>query len=170
MRILSVVCTFLFAVFSIACSPAVEFPKEGPTAMSKDFMVVEGAWQGTLTYADYSSGNKVVIKSDVTVDPISANQIEYTVSYPDEPWEDSQSVFEISAQGRLLDGHVVSERQVDELGGIILTTLHKGLDDNRPAEIRQTYGLNANRFYIRKEVKFENEETYLFRNIYEFTR
>jgi len=69
-----------------------------------------------------------------------------------------------------LGGQVVSERTSAEDGALIVTTRYRGEDDNRPADIRQTYGLSETSFYIRKDVQFDDSDTYLLRNIYEFTR
>lgn len=154
----------------IACSPSVEFSEDGPKATHKDFEAIAGDWQGTLTYADYSSGKRTVIASNASVSPVNSNRINYTVSYPNEPWEDTKSSLTISKQGRLLEGHVISERNVNDKGVLIFVTLYQGEDDNRTATIRQTYGLSATHFFIRKEVQFDGEEAFLFRNIYEFTR
>lgn len=165
-----IIFTVVFGLLLMACSPSVEFAKEGPTASSKDFSVIVGDWQGTLTYNDYSSGEITVIASRASVTSVADNNIKYTVSYPNEPWEDSDSTINISEGGRLLEGHVVSQRQLTDEGTLLLITLHQGEDDSRLAEIRQTYGLSPTNFYIRKEVKFEGDDAFIFRNIYEFTR
>lgn len=137
---------------------------------TQDFIAIEGEWVGTLTYTDYSSGMPTVIAANASVTSISENRIDYTVSYPDEPWEDSESTMIISKDGRLLDGHVVSERVVTEDETLIVRTQFRGEDDDRPADIRLTYGLTETNFYIRKDVRFDDSDSYLRRNIYEFTR
>lgn len=153
-----------------ACSPSVEFSEAGPVAKIQDFETIVGDWQGTLTYSDYSSGKQVIIKSNAMVSRVSENQIEYTVSYPDEPWEDTQAVVKLSEGGRLLDGHVVTNRSVVEQGEILLTTMHLGEDDNRPADIRLTYSLSPTDFKIQKDVRFSGSQDFLFRNVYAFAR
>jgi len=137
---------------------------------TQDFIAIEGEWVGTLTYTDYSSGMPTVIAANASVTSISENRIDYTVSYPDEPWEDSELTMIISKDGRLLDGHVVSERVVTEDETLIVRTQFRGEDDDRPADIRLTYGLTETNFYIRKDVRFDDSDSYLRRNIYEFTR
>lgn len=163
--LVSVLCLFL-----MACQPKVDYTEEGPKVSAQDFVAIEGDWDGTLTYTDYSSGKPTVIAAKASVTLSSNNKIGYTISYPDEPWEDSKSSMKISKDGRLLDGHVISERKTDEDGTLIITTQHRGEDDNRPAEIRQTYGLGTKNFYIRKDVLFDDSDTYLLRNTYAFTR
>ena len=137
---------------------------------TQDFIAIEGEWVGTLTYTDYSSGMPTVIAANASVTSISENRIDYTVSYPDEPWEDSELTMIISKDGRLLDGHVVSERVVTEDETLIVRTQFRGEDGDRPADIRLTYGLTETNFYIRKDVRFDDSDSYLRRNIYEFTR
>lgn len=157
-------------LFLIACQPEVDYPKEGPKVSGQDFFAIDGEWVGTLTYTDYSSGMPIEIAANVNVTRVSDNGIDYTISYPDEPWEDSESTTTISKDGRLLGGQVVSERTTAEDGTLIVTTRYRGEDDNRPADIRQTYGLSETTFYIRKDVKFDDSDTFLLRNIYAFTR
>lgn len=157
-------------LFVVACQPKVDYAKEGPKVSTQDFIAIEGEWVGTLTYTDYSSGMPTVIAANASVTSISENRIDYTVSYPDEPWEDSESTMIISKDGRLLDGHVVSERVVTEDETLIVRTQFRGEDDDRPADIRLTYGLTETNFYIRKDVRFDDSDSYLRRNIYEFTR
>ena len=137
---------------------------------AQDFLAIEGDWVGTLTYTDYSSGMPTVIAANASVTLTSDNRIDYTISYPDEPWEDSESTMIISKDGRLLDGHVVSERVDTEDGTLIVRTQFRGEDDNRPADIRLTYGLTETDFYIRKDVRFDDSDSYLRRNTYEFRR
>jgi len=153
-----------------ACQPKVDYDVDGPTVGAQDFSVIEGDWVGTLTYTDYGSGELTVIATKSIVTSISDTKIKYTISYPDEPWEDSKSTIKVSKDGRLLDGHVISERVIGEDGTLIVTTNYRGEDDNRQADIRQTYGLSPTNFYIRKSVKFEDNKAYLERNIYEFKR
>jgi len=157
-------------MFLIACQPIVDYAEEGPTVSAQDFLAIEGDWVGTLTYTDYSSGMPTEIAANASVTITSDNSIDYTISYPDEPWEDSESTMTLSKDGRLLDGQVVSERITAEDGTVIVTTRSRGEDDNRPADIRQTYGLGKMNFYIRKDVQFDDSDTYLRRNTYAFTR
>ncbi len=153
-----------------ACQAKVDYDADGPTVSAQDFSVIAGDWVGTLTYADYSSSKPTVIATKASVTSISDTKIKYTIFYPDEPWEDSKSTVKVSKDGRLLDGHVISERMIGEDGTLIVTTNYRGEDDNRPADIRQAYGLSPTNFYIRKSVKFDDSKAYLKRNIYEFKR
>ena len=153
-----------------ACQPKVDYEVDGPTVGAQDFSVIEGDWVGTLTYTDYGTGEPTVIATKSIVTSISDTKIKYTIIYPDEPWEDSQSTIDVSKDGRLLDGHVISGRVIGEDGTLIVTTNHRGEDDNRPADIRLTYGLSPTNFHIRKSVKFDDNPAYLERNIYRFKR
>ena len=153
-----------------ACQPRVEYALDGPTVGAQDFSVIEGDWVGTLTYTDYGSGELTEIATRSTVTSVSDTNIEYTISYPDEPWENSRSTISLSEDGRLIDGHVISDRVTDEEGTLIVTTDHRGEDDNRQADIRQTYSISPTNFYIRKSVRFNANEAFLVRNIYEYER
>lgn len=153
-----------------ACQPKIDYVADGPMVSAQDFSAIAGDWVGTLTYTDYGSGELTVIRTRASVTSISDTDIKYTTFYPDEPWEDSKSTVKISNDGRLLDGHVILERIVGEDETLIVTTQYSGEDDNRPADILQTYGLSPTNFYIRKEVKFDDSKVYMLRNTYAFSR
>ena len=170
MRMKTTCFTGTLCLLLTACEPKIDYDLDGPTVGAQDFSVIEGHWVGTLTYKDYGSGELTVIATKSIVTSICDTKIQYTIFYPDEPWEDSKSTIEVSKDGRLLDGHVIAERMMGKDGTLIVTTNHRGEDDNRPADIRQTYGLSPTNFYIRKSVKFDDNNAYLERNIYEFRR
>jgi hypothetical protein len=160
----------VLCLLMIACQSKINYVTDGPKVSVHDFSSIAGDWVGKLTYTDYGSGEPTVITANASVTSISNTKIDYMIYYPNEPWEDSKSTLEISKDGRLLDGHVILERRNDKDGTLIVTTHHRGEDDNRPADIRQTYGLSQTSFYIQKDVKFADSNDYLMRNTYKFTR
>lgn len=160
----------IFCLILTACEPKPDYVLAGPKVSGQDFAVIVGDWPGTLTYTDYSSGESTSIPTRANVTLLSDSEIAYTVSYPDEPWEDTKSTIKVSSDGRLLDSHVIVNRSVDKQGTLIVTTEHRGEDDNLPADIRQSYGMSATYFYISKEVKFDHSPDYMLRNTYVFTR
>lgn len=85
-------------LFLIACQPKVDYAEEGPKVSTQDFLVIEGDWVGTLTYTDYSSGMPTVIAANASVTLTSDNRIDYTISYPGEPWEDTEAKTIIAQQ------------------------------------------------------------------------
>jgi len=122
-----------------------------------------------LTYTDYGSSKLREIAAKAAVTCISDSKIEYTIFYPNEPWEDSKSNIKTSKDGRLLEGQVITKRMLSDDGKLVITTQHRGEDDNRAADILLTYGLSRTRFYIRKDARFDDSKSYLLRNNYAFT-
>lgn len=144
---------------------------DGPKATLSDFSVIAGKdWTGNLTYTDYGTSKDVTIRTTATIKPKRPRTLNYTVSYPDEPWQDGKAKIRISKDGRQLDGHEIINRMTGEDGELIFVTQYDGEDDNKPAEIMMTYGIDQSRFYIRKDVKYGTGEGYLQRNIYDFRR
>lgn len=153
------------------CMAEADVPSDGPTVNSADFEVIAGDdWVGTLTYVDYMSGKRISIQTAATVEIASPSVIKYTVSYPDEPWEDAKAKLKLSKSGRLFDGHPVKTREVREDGALRFTTEYAGEDDNAPADIRMTYQLAAKRFSITKDVRPEGAPDFTNRNVYMYVR
>ncbi|WP_409432060.1 hypothetical protein ACJ3XI_07510 [Litorimonas sp. RW-G-Af-16] len=162
---------FVFAVGLQACTPAVEYSAEGPTVSLSDLAVLTGDdWVGSLTYLDYSSGEMAEIATKVSIQAPESRQITYTISYPDEPWEDGTDTIKLSEDGRLVDGYVVIQSQTGEAGEVMFMTEHAGEDDNQPATIRMAYRVAPKEFQIRKDVKFEASEAFITRSTYAFSR
>jgi hypothetical protein len=78
--------------------------------------------------------------------PIFDNNIKFTVFYPNEPWEDSQSTLTTSKDGRLLGEHVVFQRIITDDESLLMTTLYRSEADNCPVGIRETYALSMTKF------------------------
>lgn len=165
--------TVLTAAALAACSgvdPS-DVDPSGPVVTPSDFKIIAGErWTGDLTYLDYSSDKRVTIPANATVEVVSATTLKYSISYPEEPWEDTKAKLKRSKSGRLLDGHVVTSRDLRADGTVALTTLHKGEDNNQAADIRMTYVLSASEFAIEKDVRFQDGAAFVNRNIYRFTR
>ena len=114
-------------------------------------------WVGTLTYLDYSKNKSVSIRSDliVTEVPDHPASLEFSYLYPDEPKANSKTTISIKNNGASLgDETLVSNTRIDTTTLKIITT-NAGQDNNRTAQFRFTYVLNARAFSILKEVRVE---------------
>lgn len=134
----------------------------------KDLAVIEGSkWIGTLTYLDYSSNKKTLIKSNLTVSKAAGekNVWIFDYEYPDEPKANSKDRVILSENGKTLDGETVSEVTKTKI-----VTLKAGTDNGLTAIFRFTYEFGKDRFSIRKEVKPEGSVDYFERNTYSWTR
>ena len=107
------------ALLSLAgCS--IETPKvkdlSAPTVKSADFQIIAGDdWTGTLTYLDYGSEKRVTIPTKAAVHIASSKSIKYSISYPEEPWEDTKAKLKLSKSGRTVDGQMESSQYVPHI-------------------------------------------------------
>ncbi len=159
-----------------------------PTVSQNDFMILTGeSWNGALTYLDYSSGKRVTIPTRAQIMQ-KGDKISVSISYPEEPWEDSKETLSFSKDGRKLNGHTLISRSTHALSSLGLdaenfnmTTLpdimftrfvteHDGKDNGKPAKIRMQYILHPKALGIYKDVKTDKNESFVNRNVYSFTR
>ena len=155
----------------LACSAAEKVAPEGPTVAISDFEVVEGdEWVGNLTYLDYTSQKRVSIPTAASVEITGQSTVKYTVSYPEEPWEDAKANIKLSKSGRVFNGHPVITREDLDDGRMTFAIQYAGEDDNQKADIRITYTLAPSRFVISKDVRPTGAEDFTNRNVYLYTR
>lgn len=141
--------------------------------MPDDLKRLQGReWVGELTYLDYSSNKKTVIKSNLKVTRVGTDgrvwQFEYL--YPDEPKANDKSEVRLGADGRTFNDQTVIEKTRLANGVLKLVTTKPGTDNNKNALFRFTYLLDDTTFSIVKEVKVEGSAAYFERNAYRWTR
>ncbi len=142
-----------------------------PVVTIEDFAVLAGAgWSGTLSYLNYNSDDRSTIPVKLQVEEPGRRSLKYAIQYPGEEEYNSRERIRVSRDGREIDGYRVARRERLEDGALIITTEGPGEDDNRPAEFRFVYTVAPNRFSIRKDVRFEDEESFFNRNEYAFER
>ena len=157
---------FLSAMFAMTPLNADE-----PRVDASDLARLTGApFSGTLSYLDYSSDE--IEKRPVTIqfNAPRRGRISYEVSYPDNAYYNSKERLVVSRAGDKLNGEpIVSREELDD-GTLIIVTAYRGEDNDRPADIRMTYAVHANKLQIRKEVRFDGERIFFERNAYRLTR
>lgn len=136
-----------------------------------DLKIILGDWNGTLTYLDYSSGKPYTLPANLTVKQ-GRNEYELLLlnSYPNEPEANSREKIKISEDGKQLNKKHIKSKQRLPKGQIQIITEYKGKDNKRNALIRNIYILAGKQFLIRKEVQFENSDTWIMRNEYNYLR
>ena len=147
--------------------------RQYPSISHKDFKRLEGAWQGSLTYLDYSSGKPYTMPANVEIRRIG-NTAEYSWKniYPDEPRANSADTVVISSDGRYVDDEFVVSNEKLADGSWQIVTEARGRDgnDNKEALIRHTYRISKNNFKVRKDVQFAGEQNWIMRHEYAYTR
>jgi hypothetical protein len=135
-----------------------------------DFRPIFGQWKGELTYSDYKTGRPIKIPVEMKVaEARSANSIILSYSYPKEPQANSNDTMRIATDGKMLnDKNIVSVKKENNL--VVITAERSGDDNNKPATLRYNYSIGKNQFVIRKEVKYNDTDNFIFRNEYIFRR
>ncbi|MFK8052539.1 MAG: hypothetical protein AB8F65_06165 [Woeseiaceae bacterium] len=159
----------LWVCFGLCVVSALAWGDEAAVLPVDLSVLSESDWSGELVYLDYGSGKDDRIPVSLHFEQASSKKIVYRIRFPRESQYNEKSKLKISAKGKKLNGERVVSRMVDIDGKTTIVTQSRGKDDGRPADIRTTYALSADRLVITKEVRFESED-YFRRNAYELTR
>ena len=141
-------------------------------ASTADFASAEGAWKGSLTYLDYTSGKPFTMPANINLKVAYGERIILSYEYPKEPKANGNDTLIISKNGLQIDGAKITAREILEDGAIQIITDRDGFDgnDNRKAILRHVYVIGKTRFQSTKQVKFEGTDTWILRNEYLFSR
>lgn len=127
-------------------------------------------WEGSLSYLNYGSDKRSTIPVRLAVKVLDENSLQYAIQYPGEEDHNAKEQLKLSSDGTHINGYIITSREQTADGTLILTTEGKGRDDNRSAEVQVVYSVAADRFSIRKNIRFESSEAYFNRNEYSFQR
>ncbi|MEO8211049.1 MAG: hypothetical protein ABI840_10850 [bacterium] len=144
-----------------------------PILMPSELKIFTGKiWKGNLTYKDYSKDTEVTIPSELLVVQSDTNPADcyFSMMYPDEPQMNSTTLIKLSDEGKKFDGEIIIEKKYLKDGSLYFVTESKGADNDKKADIRHLYTINASEFIIKKEVRYEGQEDFFLRNKYEFQR
>jgi uncharacterized membrane protein YphA (DoxX/SURF4 family) len=160
-----------------SAAPAQPVPAAAPTVSPADFRFLLGYdWLGTLTYRDYQSNQPVTLRT--RLNGMQAGPQELVLDYQYQEPEGGlvkgfdRLRFRPDGRGIEWDGLAMqlTGRQPLPGGGLQLTLVGEGSDDNRPATIRRTVQLAARRCLVRKDVRFAPDTTFRRRHEYQFSR
>jgi len=157
--------------FCLACGNI--FAWSDSTVTVKDLKNLAGCWNGSLTYLDYSSGKPFTMPANIAVqDHKNRNQVICAITYPKEPAANGPDTIFISADGRYINDGVIKVKRLINKDSLEIITEEAGIDgnDNKAAIIRHTYSLSRSNYSVKKEVQFPDQEKWILRNVYTFTR
>ena len=141
------------------------------TITPDDLGLILGEWTGELTYMDYSSNKPFTMPANLSVKHgKNQNQLILFNIYPNEPKANNRDKIKISNNGTQINAIEIKSRKPLENGDIEIITEYPGEDNKRQALIRNIYILGSKRFIIRREVRFEDSESWLVRNEFNYTR
>ncbi|OWY21333.1 hypothetical protein C7N43_24210 [Sphingobacteriales bacterium UPWRP_1] len=158
---------FVFITFSWTAEPGTA------KVCLKDFELLVGSWQGSLTYLDYTSGKPYTMPVNLTIGRIGkSNAFIFANAYPDEPGANATDTVTIAKNRQYIDDEMVVSRKKIPGGAIEIITQKNGKDGNEQenARFRYTYKIGRNEFRRIKEVKFEGENSWIKRHEYAFER
>lgn len=141
--------------------------------IQKDFHKLSGAWEGSLTYVDYSTGKPYTMPADLIIKRVGmTNKIVFSNIYPKETSANSIDTISILSDGKYIDQALVKSRRKLPNGEIEIITEEFGKDgnDNNAATLRHTYTLGKTIFKKRKDVQFIGKAEWINRNEYSYKK
>jgi hypothetical protein len=129
-------------------------------------------WRGELRYLDYSKNVWVSIPSNLRVSQSTQDPAVWLWSYgyDDEPHANAKDGIRLSLDGKKLGEEFIISRAAIEDGGLRIVTKMSGEDDNRAAQFRYTYTINAESFERKKEIQLASGGDYFVRHVYSWKR
>jgi len=163
---------FLGSVSLAACSPttsAAPPPAEADAVVETTALV--GAFHGTLTYKDYSSGKSTTITA-VANAAQREDAVVIDVSYPKEPGHEETIHLQRMGVGFALEGAPLQIRTRPDASTLRLVFERPGVDGNdaRPCTLRHVLDIRSARFSLAKYVRFDGEANFFERHVYRFER
>lgn len=140
---------------------------------AKDFKVLEGSWQGSLTYLDYSSGKPYTMPADAAIKRLGkTNQFIFSNIYPNETSANSIDTVTISIDRQFIGTQLVKSKKRFRNGTVEIISEELGTDgnNNKAATFRNTYTISKTFFKKRKDVQFIGEANWINRHEYSYKR
>lgn len=163
---------FLLLLTSLIFSGTVILYDE-PIITSEEINILSGEkWKGNLTYLDYESGFETTISADITVIRSEENELKFIfqTEFPKEPHANSTDTISVSEDGKFFYMEEVIDKIIFAGDSLKFITESSGMDDDKEALFRHTYGISKNIFSIRKDVKYTGDTVFIKRNEYYFIR
>jgi hypothetical protein len=166
--------SFLTKILSSVIIFSFAFTNQSITVSGNDFKPAFGDWKGSLTYLDYTSGKPYTMPANVSIQISSKNnnEIIFSYQYPNEPKANGNDTLAIKEKGTMIDNSKIIARKNNADGSLQIETERNGKDgnQNKDAVIKHIYIISKNNFISRKEVKFMDDNNWIKRNEYLFSR
>lgn len=143
-----------------------------PTVAVKDFQLIVGSWQGSLTYLDYTTGKPYTMPANVDIEQLGrSSRFTFSNSFPKEPNANWTDTVVLAADGLMIDKETITSKQVLPDGNLQIVTEVKGVDGNesKAALLRHTYTIGRDVFIKRKDVLFNGTTEWINRHEYKYT-
>ncbi len=130
---------------------------------ANDFLALVGDdWSGQLRQYDERDNLLENAEARVSVNILSAREVQFLYSFPDKPHLNSESRVSISEDGRLLDGGKLIDRTTKDDGILRLVSLSEIERESDSSRIRRIYLISEKSFDLRtifSDVDTEAETT-----------
>ena len=142
----------------------------------QELKAIAQQWDGSLTYLDYQTKKPVTLIT--TLNGMQSKPQELVLDFiyrePEGGQVKGYDKVQLSNDGKRIiwDGTPLEISRKTRLPDATLQLVleGRGQDDNKACLIKRTVNLNANRFSVLKEVKYDNAAVFVTRNKYEFQR
>lgn len=172
-RLASRLATSVLVCLAACAAPSLQ-PTSAPAQVQPgDLDLLQGAWDGSLTYKDYSSGRttNIRVKAEGALIVALPRELKLRFAYPDEPGHEHEDDYTISDGGRTVGGAAVVERSMSD-GTLRLVLEDRGKDgkDERPATLHHVVLLGRSSLVLTKLVRYDGDATFFERNSYHLAR
>lgn len=155
-------CLMLTSPFLVAQDAAI---------LKEDIAMIQGKWNGTLTYRDFKSGKDVTMPCNLSLEvKKNGKDLVMHYAYPDNAGWNSKDNISISADGRSINGEKIKSRKKLDDGSVEIIIESKGEDGSTPAIVQQIITFGPNMFTLARQVQYMTTGEKFQRNIYQWTR
>ncbi len=133
--------------------------------------MLEGDWEGMLTYTDYQSGKPYSMPAHLSIKWSKKNQVLIlSHRYPNEPKANNSEKIKISKDRKKIGNKTITSKNELLNGQIQFECEFEGKDNNKKALIKKTYMLSPEMLIIKKEIRSVQKDQWLLRNEYNYKR
>ncbi len=160
------------AMASLLLCVGINTHAQSATANISDFKFLQGNWEGSLTYEDYSSHTTEKIKATANIKLEEESSFLLAIGYPDEPAMNGKDKYTIAKNGASINNKKVIERTLQPDGILKIIVEERGEDgnDHQPATFHHVWMISSKKFTLTKLVKFDTGNNFFQRNQYVFSR
>jgi uncharacterized membrane protein YphA (DoxX/SURF4 family) len=139
--------------------------------LKEDIAMIQGKWQGSLTYRDFKSGKDVTMPCNLNLEvKKNGKDLVMNYQYPDNAGWNSSDNITISADGRSINGDKITSRKKLDDGNVEIIIESKGQDGSTPATIRQIITFGPTTFTLTRQVQYMTTGEKFQRNQYKWVK
>jgi uncharacterized membrane protein YphA (DoxX/SURF4 family) len=139
--------------------------------LKEDIAMIQGKWNGTLTYRDFKSAKDVTMPCNLNLEvKKNGKDLVMNYAYPDNAGWNSQDNISISDDRKYINGDKIKSRKTLADGNIEIIIESKGQDGSTPATIQQIITFGPKIFTLTRQVQYMTTGEKFTRNQYKWER